>query len=252
LSLFSQVSLHGHFFSLPPIINDLKVQIVQLVKAKHKATLDTLQATDYTYKEIFTGYEMLKVQIQRLDNRILIEKDRTKRLSEVQKTGEIFKFGDELFYFTRIKNVRLLIPTETYEVKSQTHQCRFERKDFVPPDLYLDIVPNLFNPFSDQDKRWYIRLWAEYDGKITNNESISAIERLLEQLVLERTNLAVELSNKEFVREKIKNELDKLQKQVDKYSSILQIMDKEAFTLDELPIISETMDNFNSEQNMEE
>jgi len=39
---------------------------------------------------------------------------------------------------------------------------------------------------------------------------------------------------------------------VDKYSSILQIMDKEAFTLDELPIISETMDNFNSEQNMEE
>jgi len=102
-------------------------------------------------------------------------------------------------------------------------------KKFEKFILTLDIVPNFFNFKILDDKRWYIRVWAEYEGFKYYAEQIQQYEQNVDQLEVEEKLSERKYLDKVKETENIKKEVENLEEQIGEYRRILSIIDKENF-----------------------
>lgn len=264
MTLFRPVTMDNSF-PLPPRIEELRARHVEKLEAMKSITVKTVETED-------TGRGLRLRQRDLLDRQRLEQGDKRRAaendihtLSQQQVSHPFYLGGDtRVNVFNRgfalwadepstpdpaIERYAGVIPDRvlsdpSFEIVTQAWNCTAERdttsaipKYRIKPDFFtFRADPNISYPHEDLEKppRWYIRMYASYDGERTNARQLAELRQTRDSAAIAETTLAAQLLNVEEENKAINKKLAAHQENLTKLDAELKDISRHLYSLEEL------------------
>lgn len=182
LSLLSQlgdVSLKGHFFPLPPPLEDLRKHRIALLSAALEQLATTLRIENAAHAERIERMGQVNRDVSRHECKIRVTSDEIAVKSGIQRTPEQYRSGTDIIRFRNAGTFQFHSPVRPFTFQATKWNCDFEEASRVPAGsgdiVTVKVQPDFFSPTQKNSANWYIRMWVEYDGKEHYRELLNTL-----------------------------------------------------------------------------
>lgn len=99
----------------------------------------------------------------------------------------------------------------------------------------IDLIPDILNFKKDSGFRWYIRVWAEYSGEISNSEKIATEQESLAVYLNKLEDLEIRKTEFEKKKQAVLSEITGHTKDKKNYDKQNKLLSRKLFYAKELP-----------------